>query len=51
MNSKIEYFKNNFSKIEDNFYILDKNDAYVDKILHQLLGHSAIAKSECCFCK
>ena len=25
MNSKIEYFKNKFSKIEDNFYILDKN--------------------------
>jgi len=30
MNSKIEYFKNKFSKFEDNFYILDKNDAYVD---------------------
>ena len=30
MNSKIEYFKNKFSKFEDNFYILDKNDAYAD---------------------
>ncbi len=28
MNSKIDYFKNNFFKQEDNLYILDKDDGY-----------------------
>ena len=33
--SKLEYFKNDFLDYEDNFYILDQNDAYVDNFAKQ----------------